>query len=155
MKKKATATIENNAIDLPTPCVTADMSSSKISKEALKILSLYRKILRLHEQKLPAVPRALGDKYVRKEFRAHKTATPEQLNQFVLQWTEYVAHLTTEADLFGLGRDLPQDEIESMNDQQHEQLQKIHDSAIKFGPDGRHADDQENGQTTTEQDKQK
>lgn len=45
--------------------------------------------------------------------------------------------------------------MDSMNEQQHEQLQKIHDSAIKFGPDGRHSDEQEDGQPTTEQDKQK
>ena len=34
---------------------------------------LYRRVLRLHRQKLPAVQRAIWDEYVKKEFRAHQS----------------------------------------------------------------------------------
>ena len=40
---------------------------------------LYRDILRLHRTRLPSHLRALGDDYVRAEFRAHRDAKPEHL----------------------------------------------------------------------------
>lgn len=35
--------------------------------------------------------------YVRQEFRAHLNVQPEQQREFLLQWSEYEAHLTSEA----------------------------------------------------------
>ena len=46
---------------------------------AAQSLKLYRQILREHKQRLPALMRKLGDDYVRSEFKAHKTAKPEQV----------------------------------------------------------------------------
>lgn len=36
-------------------------------------------------------------------------------------------------DIFGIGRDLPSDTIESLSDEQSEQLEKLKSSALKIG----------------------
>lgn len=46
---------------------------------------LYRRILKLH-RKLPLASRALGDQYLKDEFRRHKNATREQLAEFIQEW---------------------------------------------------------------------
>ncbi len=47
--------------------------------------------------RLPAVYRALGDSYVREEFRRHKTAKPEFLKQFFAEWDLYVRTIHEQA----------------------------------------------------------
>ena len=51
---------------------------------------LFRSILREHRKRLPVLMRKLGDDYVRSEFRAHKTAKPEQVAQFMHGWNDYM-----------------------------------------------------------------
>ncbi|XP_051466455.1 succinate dehydrogenase assembly factor 3, mitochondrial isoform X1 [Apus apus] len=48
---------------------------------------LYRRILLLHRA-LPAALRALGDRYVKEEFRKHKAAGPAQAQRFLREWEE-------------------------------------------------------------------
>lgn len=48
-------------------------------------LRLYRRILKLHKN-LPPIPKALGDQYLRDEFRRHKNATQEQITEFIQEW---------------------------------------------------------------------
>lgn len=48
-------------------------------------LRLYRRILKLHKN-LPLIPKALGDQYLRDEFRRHKNATQEQITEFIQEW---------------------------------------------------------------------
>lgn len=43
------------------------------------VLSLYRRILRLHEAKLLSHQKALGDSYVKQEFRLSTTASKEHV----------------------------------------------------------------------------
>ena len=45
----------------------------------VKVLSLYRNILRQHKRKLLAVQRVLADAYVKQEFRLNKTANEAQV----------------------------------------------------------------------------
>lgn len=47
---------------------------------------LYKAILRLHRG-MPGELRALGDQYVRDEFKRHKTAEPEFVPVFMKEWT--------------------------------------------------------------------
>lgn len=56
---------------------------SKAHKDAVK--QLYKMIFRLHKS-LPKDMRELGDKYVRNEFKLHKTATPEYTKTFLAEW---------------------------------------------------------------------
>ena len=58
-------------------------------------LRLYRDILRLHARQLPPVMRELGDKVLRDEWRAMRTAllggraTATQIAEFEVQWRTY------------------------------------------------------------------
>ena len=48
-------------------------------------VTLYRRILKLH-QLLPFAPKALGDQYVKDEFRKHKNVNALQAQQFLNEW---------------------------------------------------------------------
>ncbi|XP_070703045.1 succinate dehydrogenase assembly factor 3, mitochondrial [Pempheris klunzingeri] len=52
------------------------------------VRSLYKRILVLHRF-LPLDLRALGDQYVKDEFRRHKTASPEEVESFMTEWEGY------------------------------------------------------------------
>ena len=47
---------------------------------------LYKAILRLHRGLLPEI-RALGDQYVKDEFRRHRNADPQFIPVFMTEWT--------------------------------------------------------------------
>ena len=46
---------------------------------------MYKRILVLHRF-LPIDLKALGDQYVKDEFRRHKTASPEAVKSFMAEW---------------------------------------------------------------------
>ena len=48
-------------------------------------LRLYRRVLKLHKH-LPLTSKALGDQYVKDEFRRHKNANPDQITKFIQEW---------------------------------------------------------------------
>lgn len=50
-----------------------------------KVRSLYKRILVLHRF-LPIHLKALGDQYVKDEFRRHKTAAKEEVTSFMKEW---------------------------------------------------------------------
>lgn len=50
-----------------------------------KVWSLYKRILLLHRF-MPIDLRALGDQYVKDEFRRHKTASHEEVKRFMTEW---------------------------------------------------------------------
>lgn len=56
------------------------------TQHRLTVLRLYKTILRLH-QSLPNELRDLGNQYVRDEFRRHKTAKPEFVTNFMVEWS--------------------------------------------------------------------
>ena len=55
--------------------------------------ALLRSILRLHRLRLPADQQALGDAYVKAEFKQHRNAGPEFVEKFMSEWTSYRDHL--------------------------------------------------------------
>lgn len=56
-------------------------------------LRLYRRILKLHRT-LPLTAKALGDQYLKDEFRRHKNATQEQLTEFIQEWKVTCLHFS-------------------------------------------------------------
>lgn len=48
-------------------------------------LRLYRRVLKLHKH-LPLTSKALGDQYVKNEFRRHKNANADQITKFIQEW---------------------------------------------------------------------
>lgn len=97
------------------------------------ILSLYRDVLRVHRQNLPPTMRALGDRYVRDEFRRHKEGdtTDPQWRAFGSEWQQYVVTLRgSGAQVTGqIGRDV----VESLSQEQLQQLDRLRDEALRLG----------------------
>ena len=85
-------------------------------------LSLFRRILRLHRQKLPSTKRKLGDSYVKKEFRDHRTAKPEFVRGFLGEWTSYAEDLEKLGDV---GKDLRPDVLRALSEEQKAMLTKL------------------------------
>lgn len=56
-----------------------------MSSHVSRVRSLYRKILLLHRT-LPLHLKALGDQYVKEEFRRHKAVGPAEAKLFMKEW---------------------------------------------------------------------
>ncbi|XP_034457143.1 succinate dehydrogenase assembly factor 3, mitochondrial [Hippoglossus hippoglossus] len=65
------------------------------STHVSKVRSLYKRILVLHRF-LPIDLRALGDQYVKDEFRRHKGASPEEVKGFMVEWQQYKDTMQTQ-----------------------------------------------------------
>eukprot|EP00744_Colponema_vietnamica_P027217 GILI01040725.1.p1 GENE.GILI01040725.1~~GILI01040725.1.p1 ORF type:complete len:116 (+),score=13.91 GILI01040725.1:127-474(+) len=105
---------------------------ASLTELRLQGLSLYRQIFRLHRHRLPIQLRAIGDMYVRDEFkRHHKSGTPQQYQRFLNEWKKYAAQLE-EQHADNLGTNLSDSEFEALNDEQKVQLKKLRESASKF-----------------------
>jgi hypothetical protein len=97
------------------------------------LLGLYRDVLRVHRKVLPPPMRALGDRYMRDEFRRHKegNTTESQWRAFAAEWQQYVATLNgSGAEMSG---DITPDIMETMSPEQKEQLAKLHNEAHRLG----------------------
>ena len=51
-----------------------------------RVRALYKAILKLHRA-LPLQLQAIGDQYVKEEFRRHKNANPTEADAFMIEWT--------------------------------------------------------------------
>ncbi|XP_054017361.1 succinate dehydrogenase assembly factor 3, mitochondrial [Melanerpes formicivorus] len=99
---------------------------------------LYRRILLLHRA-LPAALRALGDRYVKEEFRKHKAAGPAEAQRFLREWENYAAliqqqinedkeHLR-EKTVYGV--QLTEEKLNDFRDEQIGQLKELMDETTK------------------------
>jgi len=95
--------------------------------EKSKVLALYRNILRLHRTKLDPQMRVLGDRYVREEFKLHKTAKEDFVKGFLNEWQQYHAMLKERENAFG--QDLSPEEQNLLDQQQQNMLKELKDAA--------------------------
>ncbi|XP_002741721.1 succinate dehydrogenase assembly factor 3, mitochondrial-like [Saccoglossus kowalevskii] len=107
------------------------MASAHVSA----VRSLYKKVLTLHKL-LPNDIRAIGDQYVKDEFKRHKNATNEQAKQFMLEWQAYAASLTVQLkqpeDIANnVGAYIPDEKLDDFNDEQVEQLHELFQETTK------------------------
>ena len=73
--------------------------------------------------------------FLKSEFRQHKQAEPEFVNNFLQQWTQYADTLSTQRPLTAmstsdaseksLGVDLENEVVENMSEEQQLQLQRL------------------------------
>eukprot|EP00924_Labyrinthula_sp_SR-Ha-C_P005242 maker-scaffold_1-snap-gene-25.9-mRNA-1 protein AED:0.08 eAED:0.08 QI:0/0/0/1/1/1/2/0/102 len=96
-----------------------------MSKFSIEHILLYRRILRLHRSKLPAQFRSLGDSYVKKEFRHHRTAKHEFLLAFRSEWEKYAIDLEQKQDSDLFGKPLDPETHEKLSEQQLISLEKM------------------------------
>jgi Complex1_LYR-like len=136
----------------PASPLQSNFTMASASSLQYKALSLYRSLLRAHQTCLPADLRALGDKYVRSEFKLHlKPKTSQaQMQAFVREWDAYLDQITRTAraqeavtvgqvdepksgkgGVFAYGADLPAD-LE-LSPEQEMQLEKLREEASKIG----------------------
>lgn len=70
------------------------------------VRALYKRILKLHHN-LPPDLKSVGDVYVKAEFKHHKSAKPEFVAPFLIQWKEYAELLESQiAENFSEGKEL-------------------------------------------------
>lgn len=93
-----------------------------------QVFSLYRKILNVHKQKLLPDQRAIGDAYVRQEFRLNKVANEKQSRQFMTEWHKYYMELESAKDI-ARGKDMDRQAFEELSDEMKEQLLKLKEEA--------------------------
>ncbi|NWU97788.1 SDHF3 factor, partial [Upupa epops] len=97
---------------------------------------LYRRILRLHRA-LPAALRALGDRYVREEFRKHKAAQPAEAQRFLREWEATLIQQQIDEDKQNVrektvyGAQLTEEKLNDFRDEQIGQLKELMDEATK------------------------
>jgi hypothetical protein len=110
--------------------VSKGKMNSSIS--ASTTLRLYRHILREH-RRLPEMMRKMGDEYVKNEFRLHKSAKPEFVEQFSISWTNYLAYLKKNKmeSMERYGKELSDDVKRSLNDEQYHRLQILKERTFK------------------------
>ncbi|NXD67488.1 SDHF3 factor, partial [Eolophus roseicapillus] len=97
---------------------------------------LYRRILLLHRA-LPAALRALGDRYVKEEFRKHKAAGPAEAQRFLREWEATLIQRQINEDKQNLrektvyGIQLTEEKLNDFRDEQIGQLKELMDEATK------------------------
>ena len=93
-------------------------------------LALYRSILREHRRRLPPRMKALGDSYVKQEFRLHKEAKPEHLKKFMMSWESYLVNLRGQSE-GKIGVNIDADDVGRMTEEQKQKMRSMMDSATK------------------------
>ena len=96
-------------------------------------LSLYRRIVRLHETRLPTVMKSLGDTYLRKEFKIHMygmKCSEDQFRMFLQAWREYATTLESSPSVTGAA--LTPDQRKLLSDEQKAQLRTLRDEVKKL-----------------------
>ncbi|XP_005388133.1 PREDICTED: succinate dehydrogenase assembly factor 3, mitochondrial [Chinchilla lanigera] len=103
-----------------------------------RVRALYRRILHLHRL-LPLDLKALGDQYVKEEFRRHKTVGSEDAQRFLQEWEVYAATLRQQANENRqnstgeacFGTPLSEEKLNDFRDEQIGQLQELMQEATK------------------------
>ena len=95
---------------------------------ANRSLSIYRKVLRANRL-LPHVQRSLADRLVNQEFRNHQSADEGFVVQFLNEWDTYADSIHKQYDSkSSFGETLSRESLESMSDDQIQQLRNLYDS---------------------------
>ncbi|MBN3325044.1 SDHF3 factor, partial [Atractosteus spatula] len=103
-----------------------------------KVRCLYKRILLLHRF-LPLDLKALGDQYVKDEFKRHKTASPEGVKCFMEEWEAYKDTLQTQVmgaatqttRITTVGAELTEEKLRHFQEEQVVQLYELMQEATK------------------------
>ncbi|XP_020855759.1 succinate dehydrogenase assembly factor 3, mitochondrial [Phascolarctos cinereus] len=98
-----------------------------------RVRALYRRLLVLHRA-LPPDLRALGDQYVKDEFRRHKDVGREEALRFLSEWERYAVALwrqTNTVEKMQLGACLTKEQLDDFSEEQIGQLQELMQEATK------------------------
>jgi len=102
---------------------TAGRDALNPAMALLPPIPLYRRLFRAHRRHLPTEMRLLGDEYIKKEFRAHRTTdNPVHIVGFLTEWQLYAQKI--EGDSWR-GDKLDPAKIQKMSDEQMGQLYEL------------------------------
>ncbi|KAK8829218.1 hypothetical protein WA577_004485 [Blastocystis sp. JDR] len=102
------------------------MPPPQLTETQRHFFSLYRRLLRVHEKKLPFEMRVLGNLFVKQEFKKTVNAKPQFMNRFLYEWEAYYNDLAHDKHI---GKDLTREEKDMLNDSQKEQFQSLEQEA--------------------------
>ncbi|TRY69445.1 hypothetical protein TCAL_05626 [Tigriopus californicus] len=114
----------------------AGVSSVRELSHLQRVRLLYKTCLKLHRG-LPMHLRAIGDTYVRDEFKRHKEANQEQTQVFMEAWSKYALQLTRQIGLKGpqtsktLGDSLRVEDLDQFSGEQLAQLFELYQETSK------------------------
>ena len=92
---------------------------------------LYRAILKVHRIKLPVTLRVLGNEYVKNEFKLHKNVKNSALlDKFYNGWEDYLRMMIRQ-ELDTIGKDMTEDELAQLSDEQREKLTTLKEDNSK------------------------
>ncbi|KAL3044240.1 succinate dehydrogenase assembly factor 3, mitochondrial [Trematomus bernacchii] len=114
-----------------------------------RVRFLYKRLLVLHRF-LPIDLRALGDQYVKDEFRRHKSASPENVTSFMVEWESYRETLQTQVlqaaggqlSSVKFGSPLQEDKLGNF---QSDQIGQLYELMLESTKSSRQFDIQEDG----------
>lgn len=72
--------------------------------------------------------KALGDTYVKQEFRLHKDAKPEHLSRFITSWEKYLVTLQEQSG-GKVGMHIDADDVSRMSEDQKRKMRDMMDNA--------------------------
>ncbi|XP_076455749.1 succinate dehydrogenase assembly factor 3, mitochondrial-like [Babylonia areolata] len=101
------------------------------SQHVSHVRALYKAILKLHRG-LPLQMQALGDQYVKEEFRHHKEAGKQEVDIFMHEWTKYYVTLAKQLGpkhkFKTVGQNLSSELLNNFSDEQIGQLKELLDA---------------------------
>ena len=106
------------------------MSTLEVTRRALQT---FKDIMILHKHKLPPALKALGDTYVRKEFKVHMyggKCSRSQFEQFLTAWRSYAEMVRNQAEV--TGKPLSQEQKRLLNEQQKSQLEQLEVATVEL-----------------------
>ncbi|CAH2282460.1 succinate dehydrogenase assembly factor 3, mitochondrial [Pelobates cultripes] len=114
---------------------------SGVTTHLYQVRTLYKKILLLHRT-LPLHLKALGDQYVKDEFRRHKNIAPQEAQLFMKEWEAYATVLLKQAkEEWGTaggkkryGTELSEEKLNYFREEQIGQLLELMQEATKPKP---------------------
>ncbi|XP_039197383.1 succinate dehydrogenase assembly factor 3, mitochondrial [Crotalus tigris] len=103
-----------------------------------QVRTLYKKILQLHRL-LPLELKALGDQYVKDEFRRHKSIRLQEAQHFLQEWENYKMmlqqqanqHMQNTTDQPDFGAHLSEEKLNALRHEQVGQLHELMQEATK------------------------
>ncbi|XP_038248594.1 succinate dehydrogenase assembly factor 3, mitochondrial isoform X2 [Dermochelys coriacea] len=115
-----------------------------------RVRALYRRILLLHRA-LPLELKALGDEYVKEEFRRHRSVGPADARRFLREWEIYAETLWQQANedrqnsrkKTCFGTPLTEEKLNDFHNEQIRQLQELMQEATKPNKQFNISDDSE------------
>jgi hypothetical protein len=72
--------------------------------------------------------KALGDTYVKQEFRLHKEAKPEHMTRFIHSWENYLSTLQTQTE-GNIGANIAVDDVSRMTEEQKQKMRGLMEKA--------------------------